>query len=104
MISEEALSKLVEEIIAEAKDNGNIIDGETLRNRLDNYDISSEQVEYLTDKVEEQGVEITEDVPDASGDEFYEEIMREISTGDHVKLYLKDIGKFPLLSMKKRLS
>lgn len=103
MISEEALSKLIEEIIVEARDNDNVIDGESLRTRLEKYDLSSEQVEYLTDKVEEQGVQIEEDVPDAGSDEFYDEIMREISTGDHVKLYLKDIGKFPLLSMDEEV-
>ncbi len=103
MISEEALSKLIEEIVVDARDNDNVIDGESLRDRLEKYDLSSEQVEYLTDKLEEQGVQIEEDVPDAGNDEFYEEIMREISTGDHVKLYLKDIGKFPLLSMEEEV-
>ena len=103
MIPEEALSKLIEELIAEAKLSDDKINSEALSSRLEKYDLSEEQTEFISDRLDELGILITEDTSELESDDFYDEIIREIPTGDHVKLYLKDIGKYPLLSMEEEI-
>ncbi|MBO4572493.1 MAG: RNA polymerase sigma factor RpoD [Clostridia bacterium] len=103
MIAEEALSKLIEELIAEARLSDDKINSEALCSRLEKYDLSEEQTEFISDRLDELGISITEDTSELESDDFYDEIIREIPTGDHVKLYLKDIGKYPLLSMEEEI-
>ncbi len=103
MIAEETLNKLIEELVAEARNTDDKINTEALSNRLEKYELSDEQTEYISDRLEELGIGIYEDTTEYEKDDFYDEIIREIPTGDHVKLYLKDIGKYPLLSMEEEI-
>ena len=100
MISEEYLYKLADEIIDDYKKKGTIAN-ETLCDRLDKYDVSPDQMEDLSDYLEKNGVTIIDDATQEK--DFYEQIIKDISVGDHVKLYLKDIGKYPLLSMEEEV-
>ena len=92
----ENYNKIIDELIAEAHANGDKIANDVLCERLEKYDFSAEEIEVVSDKLEEYGIQITED-------NLYDEIIKEIPTGDHVKLYLKDIGKFPLLSLEEEI-
>ena len=103
MIAEETLVKLLEEIVDDAKANGDKIDNEALCDRLEKFELSEEQTEFLSDKLEELGIQIVDNTVEPEGNDFYDEIVKEIPTGDHVKLYLKDIGKYPLLSLEKEI-
>ena len=103
MISEESVQKVLQEIAEEAKQNGNKISNDVICDKLEKYDFSEEQTDYITDKIEELGFRIIDENNDFERDDFYEEIVKEIPTGDHVKLYLKDIGKFPLLSLDEEI-
>lgn len=100
MISEELLLKLIGEIIDDYKKKGTITN-EALFDRLEKYDIDSEQMEVINDKLEENGIDIIEDITQEK--DFYDQLIKEISVGDHVKLYLKDIGKYPLLSTEEEI-
>ena len=100
MISEEILLRLIGEIVDDYKKKGTITN-EALFDRLEKYDVDSEQMEIITDKLEENGIDIIEDITQEK--DFYDQLIKEISVGDHVKLYLKDIGKYPLLSTDKEI-
>ena len=101
MLENETLDKIIEDVLDEIKGSGKAVTSELIIDKLDKYELTDDQTEYITDKLEEMGIAMTEDTTDLSGDDFYDEIVKEIPTGDHVKLYLKDIGKFPLLSMEE---
>ena len=99
----ENYNKIIDELIAEAHANGDKIANDVLCERLEKYDFSAEEIEVVSDKLEEYGIQITDDNLDLEMDNLYDEIIKEIPTGDHVKLYLKDIGKFPLLSLEEEI-
>ena len=100
MISEELLFKLTDEIIDDYKKKGTITN-EALCDRLDKYDVTPEQMELVTDRLDENGIDVIDDITQEK--DFYDQLIKEISVGDHVKLYLKDIGKYPLLSMDEEV-
>ncbi len=97
-ITEENLKELVVELVAEYKSRGSI-ENQVLLDILEKKDVNEEQVPKVFEALEEQGVRVEEEI--MQGKDFYEQIIKEISVGDHVKLYLKDIGKYPLLSLEE---
>lgn len=103
MFEEQTLDKLLADVLEGIRQNGDKITNEALVDRLEKYDLTDDQIDYITDKLESMGVQLVEDVSEVEKDDFYDEILKEIPTGDHVKLYLKDIGKFPLLSMEEEI-
>ena len=100
MISEELIAKLTDEIIDDYKKKGSITN-EALCDRFEKYDVTPEQLEDITDRLDEAGIEVIDDITQEK--DFYDQLIKEISVGDHVKLYLKDIGKYPLLSMEEEV-
>ena len=103
MLENEMLDKIIEDVLESVKQSGEKITNEILIDKFDKYELSEEQTDYITEKLEEMGVQFVDDTSDIENDDFYDEIVKEIPTGDHVKLYLKDIGKFPLLSMEEEI-
>ena len=103
MLENEMLDKLLENVLESIKRGGEKITSEILVEKLEKYELSEDQTDYITEKLEEMGVQFADDTSEAERDDFYDEIVKEIPTGDHVKLYLKDIGKFPLLSMEEEI-
>ena len=100
MIPEELLTKLTFEIIDDYKKKGTITN-EALCDRFEKYDVTPEQMEDITDRLDEAGIEVIDDITQEK--DFYDQLIKEISVGDHVKLYLKDIGKYPLLTMEEEV-
>ena len=103
MLENEMLDKIIEDVLESVKQSGEKITNEILIDKFDKYELSEEQTDYITEKLDEMGVQFVDDTSDVESDDFYDEIVKEIPTGDHVKLYLKDIGKFPLLSMEEEI-
>ena len=100
MISEELLFKLTDEIVDDYKKKGTITN-EALCDRLEKYDVTPDQMELVTDRLAENDIDVIDDITQEK--DFYDQLIKEISVGDHVKLYLKDIGKYPLLSMEEEV-
>ena len=100
MISEELIERLTSEIIDDYKKKGTITN-DALCDRFEKYDVTPEQMESVTDKLDEAGIEVIDDITQEK--DFYDQLIKEISVGDHVKLYLKDIGKYPLLTMEEEV-
>ncbi len=94
-IQDETLQKIIEEVIIDYKKKKTVIK-DVLDDRIYKYDLSAEQIQEIYDAVEDAGVQIIEQIE--SDDEFYEQLVKEISMDDPVKMYLKDIGRVPLLT------
>ncbi len=94
-ITEEQLKSIVDEIVAEYKDKGSI-GSDALCDKLDKYNADPEQISEIYRQIEDNKIIITDDYE--KDKELYEQLLKEISMDDPVKMYLKDIGKVPLLS------
>ncbi|MBO5413066.1 MAG: RNA polymerase sigma factor RpoD [Clostridia bacterium] len=106
--NKEDTNKRVDEILKKAKEKGKITYGE-LASELGEAD--AEQIDKVFDKMEAMGVDISKDddieEPDLEDLQEVEEIPLEdintmnfegISVDDPVRMYLREIGKIPLLS------
>lgn len=108
----------ISELINKAKKNGSL-DSEEILETIEANSLTDEEAEKVYKKLEELGIEITvadfgEDMPDFddfdSDDEFNPaEDVESLISGDimpiedHVKMYLKDIGKVKLLSSEEEI-
>lgn len=94
-ITEEQLEQLKNDFVAVYKPKGGI-GSDTLCDKLEKIDIDSSQMEEIYKVLEDNGIRIVDDYE--KDKELYDQLLKEISMDDPVKMYLKDIGKVPLLS------
>lgn len=94
-ITEEQLEQLKNDFVAVYKPKGSI-GSDTLCDKLEKIDIDSSQMEEIYKVFEDNGIRIVDDYE--KDKELYDQLLKEISMDDPVKMYLKDIGKVPLLS------
>ena len=74
------------------------INEEDIMFRLLKYEASPEEIEQVVDAVEDANIKIIKaENPDIEKEDF-SELVSQISVDDPVKMYLKDIGKVPLLT------
>ena len=103
----------VQKIVKKAKENGKITYGE-LAKELENT--NPEQIDKVFDAFEEMGVNLLNDdfeeepdiedlkeVEDLKLDQITDTSYEGISVDDPVRMYLREIGKIPLLSYEKEL-
>ena len=104
------------DILAKGKANG-ILTYKEIMDALSDFEMEPEQIEVLYETLEKEGVEVVADM-DKEMEKIEEEIgdmqpleeidlnaevteisnVEGVSVDDHVKMYLKEIGKVPLLA------
>ncbi len=85
---------VVADIILEFKKAGTITTQQLL-DKLDNKQFSPAQLEEIYRLFDFEGIQIVNEFE--KDKELYDQLLQEISMDDPVKMYLKDIGKVPLL-------
>lgn len=96
-ITDKILSDVIKEIINFSRAANNIISDEELYTKLHNLDLSAEQLDEVYKSLTEAKIQILSDINYEKERDYIEKIISEISIEDPVKMYLKDIGKYPLL-------
>ena len=94
-VTEEKLNELIGNIASDYKMKGSISTN-ALCDILEKYDLSPQQIESVYKNLPEMGVTIFDE--DERDKELFEQALSDIGLDDPVKMYLKDIGRVPLLS------
>ncbi len=89
------LETVAKEVIAEYKKSGSVTTTQ-LFDRLEKYQTTPSELEEIYKMFETAGVQIVNEYERVK--EIYDELLKEVNMDDPVKMYLKDIGKVPLLN------
>ena len=90
----EELRNVVSEVVSEFKKSGSITTNQ-LFDRFDKFQATPEQIEEMYKLIEKDGVQIIDEIEREK--DLYTQLSLEFNMDDPVKMYLKDIGKVPLL-------
>lgn len=109
-VSKEMLRQVAQELVEQGKKQGELTYNE-ISAKLETMEMEPEQVELIYEFLEKQGIEIIgnfgEELPELEEDEDFEitedeladlSVPDSVSIDDPVRMYLKEIGKVPLLS------
>ena len=88
------LIDVVADIILESKKSG-CIKSTVLLERLEKFQLAASQFEEIYKMLDNQGIQVVEEYE--KDKDLLDQLLKEISMDDPVKMYLKDIGKVPLL-------
>ena len=95
-ISDQQFKEVITKIVTESLKKGSITTDE-LMDKMDKFKLSPEQMEQVYESLNENKIEII-DSSEKDKDLLLLQLDKEMSMDDPVKVYLKDIGKIPLLS------
>ena len=99
----DALKTAIEKIVDTFKAKGAIPE-EDLVIRLQKLDINSEDIEYAYSELEKAGIRITASAAEeAAKPDSINKMLSDVSVDDAVKLYLRDIGRYALLSAEEEI-
>ena len=99
-VSEQKLNEILKQIIGEYRQKGSI-STDVLCDILEKIDTSPDQIDYIYKSIGEAGIQIVDE--DERDRELFEQALKDIGLDDPVKMYLKDIGRVPLLSVDEEV-
>ncbi len=94
-VSEQQLNEILAGIIETYGKKGSITTNQ-LCDVMEKFDTDPTQMDFIYKSLSEAGIQIVDE--DARDKELFEQALADIGLDDPVKMYLKDIGRVPLLS------
>ena len=94
-ISEQKLNEVLASIVDNYGKKGSITTNQ-LCDIMEKYDTNPTQIDYIYKSLNEAGIQIVDE--EQRDRELFEQALSDIGLDDPVKMYLKDIGRVPLLS------
>ena len=94
-IAEQKVKEIVDGLVAAYKMKGSVSTN-ALCDVLEKHDLGPNQIEQIYKALPEAGIQIFDE--DERDKELFEQALSDIGLDDPVKMYLKDIGRVPLLS------
>ena len=99
-ISEQKLGEIIAGIVNNYAKKGSISTN-ALCDVMEKYDTSASQIDFVYKSLGEAGIQIVDE--DQRDKELFEQALADIGLDDPVKMYLKDIGRVPLLSAEEEV-
>lgn len=94
-LSDQKLNEILKKIIDDHQSKGSITTN-SLCDIMEKYETTPNQMDYVYKSIAESGIQIIDEAE--RDNELYEQALSDIGLDDPVKMYLKDIGRVPLLS------
>ena len=99
-ISEEQLNEIIAGIVTNYGKKGSISTN-ALCDIMEKFDTDAMQIDEVYKAINEAGIQIIDE--DARDRELFEQALADVGLDDPVKMYLKDIGRVPLLSAEEEV-
>ena len=96
-ISEQQLKIVLDDFLEFCKTKNNSITSDDMFDRLERLDLTADQIDYVYKVLAENNVNIDTELNAEKDRDLFDQIVNEVNIEDPVKMYLKDIGKVPLL-------
>ncbi len=94
VVLSDTIKAIVDGLVAEHKKSGSMSTSK-LFDRLEKEEVSPEEFEEIYRVFEIEGIQVINE--EERDKDLYDQLLKEVNMDDPVKMYLKDIGKVPLL-------